>query len=339
MATSPQSGLRSFQGHASSWPRLSLRLHSPVAFLGASIYAIVLVSLPLLDFKDRANYLAYAEYPVAILQAYVELGPAALLSNEPLWLAINIVLASFLAPEDVVRVIIFVPAFVVAWITLQSSPKHVIWLMLVLLYPVVIKNHIIHLRQGVAVALFLAGLALRREWLRYMLIGATPFIHSSFFFVIGIGTLAQLSRRLRFATDLFVILFVLVTLAVVLSLEGLASVLGARQANQYDLRQGTVVSGAGFVLWLAVLILMMLEGKCYLRQHRFAVAVILFYLGTYFFVPITARVFESMLIPVLLAGLALTRWRGVAFKVTIASFGLVLWLSGYASTLLVTTPR
>lgn len=339
MAASPQSGLRSSQGYASSWPCLSMRLHSSVAFLGASIYAIVLVSLPLLDFKDRANYLEYAEYPVAILQAYVERGPAALLSNEPLWLAINIVLANVLAPEDVVRVIIFVPAFVVAWLTLQSNPKHSIWLVLVLLYPAVIKNHIIHLRQGVAVALFLAGSVARREWLRYALIGATPFIHSSFFFVIGIGTLAQLSRRLRLATDLFVISFVLVTLAIVLSLQEITSLAGARQANQYDLRQSATVSGTGFIIWLAMLLLMMLEGKNYLRQHRFEVAVILFYLGTYFFSPITARVFESMLIPVLLAGLALTRWRGVIFKATIASFGLVWWLSGFASMLLATTPR
>lgn len=340
MAASVQSGLKSIRSRAVSGLRLSLGWRNLAALLGASVYAIALVSLPLLDFKDRANYLAYAEYPAAILLRYAERGPAALLSNEPLWLAINIVLASFLAPEDVVRVIIFVPAFVVAWITLRSNPKHIIWLVLVLLYPPVIKNHIIHLRQGVAVAFFLTGmLMVRHRWLRWALISLTPFIHSSFFFVIGIGALARSSRRLRLATDLSIVLFALATIAIVMLLEGIASLVGARQASEYDLRQGEVVSGANFILWLAILFLMMLEGRDYLRLHRFEVAVIIFYLGTYFFLPITARVFESALIPVFLAGLALTRWRGIAFKGAVASFGLIVWLSGYASTLLATTPR
>ncbi len=332
--TSPRLSRRLSQKR-SGW-KLAFRLRDVLALVLATAYAIALVSLPFLVFRDRDNYLVYASASDVILQRFLERGILPLLSNEPVWLLINVALARMLPPDDVVRVIIAVPAFAVAWMTLRARPGRMVWLLLFLLYPAVVKNHIIHLRQGVAVALFLAGmlLAQRRGW-RWLLIGLTPFIHSSFFFVLGILLLAHLSRRLRFAADLSMLVFVLATLAIVLSLEWAATALGARQASEYELRSGLAVSGANFVFWGAMLGIMTIEGREFLRRHRFEIAVIFFYLGTYFFTPITARVFESALLLVLIAGLALTRWRGPAFRFAVVAFGVLQWAGGYWAMLIV----
>jgi hypothetical protein len=316
----------------SSGSRVALSPRRLAIFLLAMAYALVLVNLPLLAFRDRTFYLEYyAPYSDQILQRKVEQGLLPLLANEPAWLLLNIALASVLQPEDVVRVFIFVPAFVVAWVLLRSKPQHIFWLVFILLYPAVIKNHIIHVRQGVAIAIFLVGvLATRHRGLRWILIGVTPFIHSSFFFVIGIMLLAHLSRRLRFAADLSMFVFVLATAAALLSVEWVASAVGARQAAEYQLLDGTAVSGINFIFWGVMLGIMTMEGKDYLRRHRFEVAAVILYLGTYFFTPITARVFESVLPLVLIAGAELTQWRGLVFKLAIVVFGVVMWITGYA---------
>ncbi len=317
--------------------RITFGLRGLLIFLLAATYALVLVSLPLLAFRDRVSYIElYAPYSDLILQHHARKGFLPLMANEPAWLLLNIALSSVLRPEDVVRVIIFVPAFMVAWMTLRSKPQHIFWLFLILLYPAIVKNHITHLRQGVAIAIFLIGvLATRHRGLRWLLIGMTPFIHSSFFFVIGIMFLAHLSRRMRFAADLSILCFVLATAAITLSLEWSVSALGARQAAEMQLLDRTQVSGVGFVFWGVMLGIMTIEGKDYLRRHRFEVATIIFYLGTYFFTPITARVFESALLLILIAGVELTRWRGLVFKSAIVAFGIVTWITGYALNVMV----
>ena len=316
--------------------RIALSLRRLAIFLLATAYALVLVNLPLFEFRDRTFYLEYyAPYSDQILQRQAEQGLLPLLANEPVWLLLNITLASVLQPEDVVRVFIFLPAFVVAWALLRSKPQHIFWLVLILLYPGVIKNHVIHLRQGVAIAVFLFGvLATRQRGLRWILIGVAPFIHSSFFFVIVIMLLAHLSRRLRFAPDLSILVFALATAAVLLSLEWVALALGARQATEYQLLGGSEVSGINFIFWGLMLGIMTMEGKDYLRRHRFEVAAVILYLGTYFFTPITARVFESVLPLVLIAGAELTQWRGLIFKSAIVAFGVVLWITGRALDIL-----
>jgi len=86
----------------------------------------------------------------------------------------------------------------------------------------------------------------------------------------------------------------------------------------------TDVSGLGFVLWLGVFILFRMEGRQFLRIHAFETGMIVFYLGTYWLIEVTARIFESSVLLVLIAGLSLTGWRLVAYKIIVfcVLFGL-----------------
>jgi len=281
--------------------------------------------LPLLAFKDWGNYLNYATFSDLTLSNLLTKGILPTLSNEPVWLLINMGLSQFLAPEEVIRAIIFFPAATVAYLALRADPKNAIWILLFLFLPQLIKNQIIHLRQGLAIAVFLLGWFNTNRNVRCFFISLAPFIHAAFFFIIMLIILVNISKKLRFAPDLRSLLFVGAGSVVGMSLGYLAMIFGSRKSQEYAFTAADV-SGLGFIFWAGIVILMALEGKNFFRQYTLPYAIILFYLATYFLVEITARIFESGLLLVLLAGLQLRSWRKGLFITAILGYGILQWL-------------
>lgn len=292
-------------------------------------YGFALSQIPGYDFKDWANYIIFAEASELILLGFLSGGLVEMLANEPLWLLLNIGLALFLEPDTVVRTIIFGSAFTVSWLVLRQHPHHAWWLLIFLLLPVVVKNHLIHIRQGAAIALFLAGWFCSGRLSRALLMGLSPFVHASFFFVLMILVLARLFRQLRLGPDLRTIAFIGAGIAVGLGLFWVAYMLGARQALQYQFAM-TYVSGLGFVFWSTVVLLMFMQGRAFLRERAFETGTLLFYLATYFLIEVTARIFESSLLLVLLAGLAMTGWRLAVFRGVMLFYGGMSWLMRFS---------
>lgn len=288
----------------------------------ALIYGGILASLPLDVFLDRVNYLNYAENSWFIFARNLAISPLVVFANEPLWLLINTGLAMLLPSEIVLRVIIFVPASVVAWFVLRQQPQQFIWLLLFLLLPQVIGNHISHLRQGMAIAVFLMGWFSNKQPLRWLMFAAAPLIHSSYFFILVLLVATNLMLHLRLAADVRTLVFVVLGVAAGVSTFWVASFLGARQALIYDFSM-TDVSGLGAVFWGVVFIVMCFQGRTFMRRHTFELGVIVFYLSTYLLLEVTGRIFEAALLLVLLAGLQLTGWRRLFF-LTLISVYLVL---------------
>lgn len=300
---------------------IRINIYQSISFIIALFYALFLSSLPLTVFKDRHNYLIYAEYSHDIIHKYLDSNILALFSNEPVWLALNIALDFFFSADITLRVIIFIPAFLVSYYTLRSEPHQFLWLLLILFVPNIIKNHIIHLRQGVAIACFLVAWFSKKKVLRIVLFSITPFIHSSFFFVMGLFVLTNLMLRMRLSPSIRILVIAFCSILTSFSLQWIASLLGARQANEYQFTGGEV-SGLGFLFWLIILTIFCLQDKNFLREHAFEANTIVYYLGTYFFIEVTARVFESTLLLVLLAGLKLTGWRRIFYLALLLFFTL-----------------
>jgi hypothetical protein len=63
----------------------------------------------------------------------------------------------------------------------------------------------------------------------------------------------------------------------------------------------------------------------FLKAHVFETGLIVFYLSTYWLIEVTARIFESGVLLVLMAGLALSGWRRLGFLAMIVVFGGVMW--------------
>lgn len=308
--------------------RMKRYLYKTFILIIALAYGWWLASLPLDVFKDRINYLNYVEYSALILQSNFSQSWLSGLANEPVWLLINASLASVFPPETTLRIIIGGPAALMAYVLLRSNPRYFFWLLLFLFLPQVIKNHIVHLRQGVAISFFLAGWFSARWPFRYFFILLSPLIHASFFFIVFFMLLCHFLNSLRFSTSLRNLVFLKIGLLFGIAVGGVATFLGARQGQAYDF-SSVEVSGLGFIFWSGILLLFLVQGRVYLRDQALAVAIVVFYLSTYFLSEVAGRIFESGFALVLLAGLNLSqRWR-LLFVALICLYGLI----GYAGRL------
>ena len=81
-------------------PGLAYRV---ATFLVSIAYGGILQALPVMAFKDRANYLNYAENAGNVLRAYAQDGLLTILANEPIWLTVNIILGALGNPGSRVR--------------------------------------------------------------------------------------------------------------------------------------------------------------------------------------------------------------------------------------------
>lgn len=281
-------------------------------FFISLVYSLFLASLPIDVFLDRDNYLIYAESSFEIFLRYFDGGGLTALANEPVWLAFNVFIGFFLGPEYTLRVIILLSAFVSFYVVLRSNKRQWLLVVFVLLSPQVLKNDVIHLRQGLALSFFLVGWYAKGYKTKAFFIGLAPFIHASFFFIGFIMVVTYALRYFRFSQGVRTVAAALIGFSLSFGLAHVASFFGARQAIEY-IDVSANVSGLAFVFWACVAVLFIAEGRSFSEKYSLEINVIIFYLSTYFFIPVTARIFESAILLVLLAGLQLTGWRRWVF--------------------------
>ena len=303
---------------------------SPDYKLGISLlaffYAYVLANYVPMDssIKDRMNYLEYAGNSEIIILGFISKGYLNLFVNEPIWLSTNIVLNQYFEPETTLRIIIFFTASVTAYLVLSVNPRFFLFLLFILIFPQVIVKSVVHIRQGFAISIFLLGwFTISKPW-RWLLFSLTPLIHASFFIVLFLCSFTWFLNHLKLASDLRMIATVFIGLVVGLGLAIIASFLGVRQASEYEFT-GTDVSGLGFLFWLCILVIYWSQGREFAKKNTFAMVAIGFYLTTYFLVEVTARIFESMFIIVLLASLGLTSWRRIVFIGATVTLVVLSW--------------
>ena len=275
-------------------------------------YAGILTSIPVDVFMDRDNYIIYAKSYDVIFHRYHDSGLISILFNEPLWLLYNWFLSFFFIPEDTVRFTVFISAFITAYYTLKVKPSNFILLVLFLLYPQVLIKYTVHLRQGLAVAIFLIGYYSYNKANKTLFILLTPFIHLSFVFVLFIYSLIIVMRKMKIDVYLVLMSIFIIGLSISYLLPIIAKISGARQADEYMFDM-TNVSGFGFLFWAAILMVFLCQSRKFIEKNIFPISAMIFYLSTYFFIEVTGRIFESMLVIVLLSAVQLSNWRYIAF--------------------------
>lgn len=308
-------------------------LQKLACLLIALLYASLLCQFPMEGVVDRENYLEMARVSPLIMARHLGQGIHSFFANEPVWLAINSVLGLLFADTEVVRIIVFFSASVVSYLLLVNNPKNFFWLLLVLVFPQVMKNFVIHLRQGLAIAVFMLGWFSAGSKKRRFFIGLSPFIHSSFFIIIAILLGGWLLKKLKMAADIKLLLYFAVSLSLALLVAQLSALVGARQAETTAVT-AEAASGVGFLFWSAMLMLLLLQGRRFLHQYTVATGILIFYLAAYFFTPISGRVFESGVLLVLLALLATTGWRRIIALTVLLAFNAALMLVSYTQPLM-----
>lgn len=294
-------------------------------FFVSLIYAFCLVFLiPMEGILDRSNYLIYAEFSDVIFLRYFSEGYMSALFNEPIWLGFNAFLRLFFDSEKTLLIIIFFMSFISAYLVLKVSKKNLFFLLFLLVFPQVLSKYIVHIRQGLAISFFLIGWFSLRIKLRWLFFLITPFIHSSFFFVIFIYVFVDFLRKTKLDFDVKIVLVAAFSVVSAFGMSFLARFLGARQGNIYNFEM-TSVSGYNFVFWFGILCIYYFQGKKFREDNFFVISVTVFYLSTYFLSDVTSRVFENIIIVVFLAGLGLSSWRRMVFMIVVFLYFSLSW--------------
>lgn len=300
-----------------------------LCFFLALSYAGLLTNLDIDGYVDRINYLNYAKNSMHILNRNLPNGILAVFSNEPLWLLINITLSSFFSPENTLRVIIFTSSFVTFfYVSKNTNSKYFFIVLLFLLLPAVLKNNIVHIRQGLGIAFFILGWFSQGKKKRYVLYSCAALIHSSFLIVLLGIVGANFLLNLNISYGIRNLIFIAVSTSLGFFGIYFAQLLGARQGSTYQ-SDDFGGSGLAFIYWSVILGLFLLQDERYIRKNVLPIFFIIMYLCTYFTLPVAARVFESVMLIVLLGALdfkGLHRYLFIAFYIF---YFLQLWLSRY----------
>lgn len=283
-----------------------------IPFLFAMTYATYLTSLPIDAFLDRVNYILYASSSY-LIQAFYLGSYASYLANEPLWLAMNIHLYEFFEVDTIIRIFIFFPAFITAYIVMSKRNFGFLIAFAIMLIPGVAQNYIVHIRQGVAVSIFLIGYFSNKRKIANYIIAISPFIHSAFFLIAGIYFACEVFKRIKFVKPQWRI--TIMVAAIILATVFMETVMAGaafRQTNEYR-NIATEISGLGFLVWSFILALICSQGVRFVEENLFSVLSLIFYLMIYFFAPFAGRVIECVVIPIFFTGMMMAGWKRWAF--------------------------
>ncbi|MCF2848679.1 EpsG family protein [Pseudoalteromonas sp. ACER1] len=301
-------------------------LYRIFCLLFALVFAFILCYLPIEQLVDRNNYLVYSSFSSEILSSRFNNGLISFLFNEPFWLFVNLFLSSVFSAENTVRIIIFFSTFITFYLVLANfEPKFLLLLLLFLFLPQVLKNNVIHLRQGLAIALFLVGWFSNNSKSKLFFLCLAALVHTSFI-IVGFGMfLVDFLSRIRVSNGIKNLIYVVVGILIAIFGLVIASTFGARQAERYA-EVSANISGFGFVFWSGVFFLYLSQGKDFVTRNSYSLFFILLYLATYFTLPVTGRVLESVLLIILLSSLELKKWKKLLFITVYTLYFFLNWL-------------
>ena len=275
--------------------------------------------------KDKVNYSDAIEYSASRLASYMNLGWMGLVANEPAWVLLTSLLKIINDTELALRLTTFVALFAIYSTTAILCGRHYALLIIILTLPMVASKFIIHLRQGLAIGIFMYFWMKGNDPIRVIGSMMAALMHSSFFPITALLSGCYILKRLGFSSFLNMLLMSFFSLVVIFMLNDVAALVGARQATYHNFSRGDV-SGIGFLVWLGVLLIYYLQGNEFIRKNIEAVVFIIFYLLSYFTISLAGRIFESVLIVVLLAAVNSTpKWRAVLVSYMLV-FSVLLWV-------------
>lgn len=298
-----------------------------------ALYSFVLSALSGEKFLDWGNYINYVEDSRIILEANFDSNFLVTLTNEPVWLLLNMLLSGYFESAFVVKIFVFFSAAVISYYCVYRGEKDVIGILIILFFPLVVMKFLVHIRQGVGIAFFCLMLMQRNLALKAFFLLMATLTHSSFFFIDLIYLLAQFSTVARVSKEVYFFTIVIFGISIP-KLIGIFSTWGGPRQFESEFLFVSNVSGLGLTFWLGVVFLYFLQGKQFVSKYRFEIGSLLLYAALYLSMGISARILESALIFFMLAGLQLSNWREIVYKFSILIFGVLFWCTGQSSFLL-----
>lgn len=263
------------------------------------IYAYIFASLPNDLFRDRANYLVYAERSNEIMERYNGL---AAIFNEPLFLLSNKLLNTFFSYEIIPSIFVFFICFTISFIILVRSKNiilGIVGIICILSMAQTFHLQLVILRQGLATCLllWLVHLAWNKKYFLYLVL-CLSFIHSSIFIIFLFLVTDKLINY--FISDKIiyrVMILILISTFVSVLIIPFAELLSMRQAQEYN--QSTAsISGGNFALYSLILMTLLSQRKKDFSNdgiYTISLIGISIYIGMYFFSPFSGRLISTFI--------------------------------------------
>lgn len=281
-------------------PLSTRRTSLVIIFVIGLIYAAVLVSLPNDLFKDRGSYLEHAIHGLVVVQDQLGNGLKSFFFNEPVWFLYAFVVGSTFGAEFFVASTVFINSFILfVSLSLLVSRYRPGWISIIIALilvasPELLKNQLVHLRQGFALSIYLMWLVLSSKNVSIKASIFCSLVHSSFFFLSVFVLFFKLYRRC--APDLSAGVFILASIPALVGLFGtvdiFAEAVGARQAGKESIHE---ISGFGALFWLAYLFILTLRMDRLNEIVIFSALGIVVYLVGYLVFPEISRVFKNFI--------------------------------------------
>lgn len=265
-----------------------------VAIIG-SLYVIFLSNMPHEWFRDRDNYLIYANYSESLIDLYGN--GFILIANEPFFLYLNVWLLKIFEYDFIPNIFVYFTTTIFVFFigyNAKSTIGFIFGLTLFIVIPYILQSELVALRQGLATALFIPFFFLVKDDKKILVVLLICAFFHSIFFLFFLFYLLNFSllKRVSINKKLF-ITFVSMT---ILSLIGIvvAKYLGLRQGSEY-MGVENDVSGGAFILFAIVLVYVYVYGnKDNKRLYEFVMIGLTIFLTSYFLSPISGRLFNTV---------------------------------------------
>ena len=304
-----------------------------IIFIGF-IYIPFISFMPNDWFRDRDNYIVYAQSSNLIMDSYQGL---ALYFNEPLFLILNHFLSLFFKPEIIPYffVVFFVTVFFIALSKYsKNSLTFLFGILLSITIPYMLQSELVALRQSLGTAILILSFMLTKNvYKTASIIFICCFIHSIFFIFFFIYCLNfVLLKNLDINKKLFINFIIMVFISI-FSIA-LAKFFGLRQGEEY--KQNMAVGGGGaFILFVFIFLYLLFWGNKEKKElFEFSMIGLIMFLTAYFLTPIAGRLFNTVAPFVIFLLVSKSRLQDLAILSLMSLVFLILFFLGSYGDLL-----
>jgi hypothetical protein len=247
-------------------------------------------------FRDFNRYVIYFDtVTISKLESLSENTIIQFFTGEILWDQIMIKLTSITGDAVIaLRTVSFFITF--TWACLLFSKIPALWAFLFLLNTTSIDVAMSGIRNGFAWSLVFIGLYSRKQFVKYILFGLAPFIHSTsivllFFLLVK---KIRLYGFLKKIPDLFVATMPGIAVALALTVLNelvVGSIIGDRRVGVDYIRGGG--SELRMIFWVILLVIILRSHKYYFRKYSFQINILTWFLVMMPFIPWSYRVWGA----------------------------------------------
>ena len=245
------------------------------------------------EIKDRVRYLKLFEnLEDFIIGTYLNEGIISTIFNDSLFFLICYILGFFFTPKNGLRLIIFISSFLISNTIIKNSKGGFFYNLIFLINPYLTLCLILNIRQALALSIFVFSFYTFRGFKRNLFFIFSCLNHTSYFLIIFLNWISLFLIKIKSSIFERSILLSMALTIFSTSFFMLSTLIPARQLKEFA-NLGSDGSGIGFIAWLIILILFILNEKNILKKNHsfnFSIVSIILFLSSYFFLNFSFRV-------------------------------------------------